>query len=90
MTFKKIKMLEYNKNLKSFSQKLRRDATETEQILWAHLRKNQVSGVRFYRQKPIGNYIADFYCPRAKLVIEVDGGQHFEEANEKYDQKRDE
>ncbi len=83
-------MLEYNKNLKPFSQKLRREATETEQILWAHLRKEQVLGVRFYRQKPIGNYIVDFYCPKAKLVIEIDGSQHFEEECEKHDKKRDE
>ncbi len=82
-------MLDYNKKLKPFAQKLRRDATEAEQILWVHIRKKQILGVQFYRQKPIGKYIADFYCPKAKLVIEVDGGQHFESTQEKSDQKRD-
>lgn len=42
------------------------------------MRRKQVCGVQFYRQKPIGKYIVDFYCPAKKLVIEIDGGGHFE------------
>ena len=52
--------------------------TNSEQMLWAHLRRKQLLGVQFYRQKPIGNHIVDFYSPKVKLVIEVDGSQHFE------------
>lgn len=52
--------------------------TDSEQMLWMHLRRKQLLGVQFYRQKPIGNYIVDFYAPRVKLVIEVDGSQHLE------------
>jgi len=54
------------------------DLTDAEQRLWARLRRKQILGVQFYRQKPIGNYIADFYAPAAQLVVEVDGSQHFE------------
>ena len=50
----------------------------------------QLKGVQFYRQKPIGNYIADFYCPKAKLIIEIDGSQHYEEKGIKKDKIRDE
>ena len=50
--------------------------TNSEQVLWERLRRKQVLGVQFYRQKPIGSYIVDFFAPKAKLVIEVDGSQH--------------
>lgn len=46
-------------------------------------------GYQFYRQKPIGNYIVDFYCPRAELVIELDGGQHYTEEGNARDRDRD-
>lgn len=51
--------------------------TDTEQLLWSRLRNKKILGLRFYRQKPILNYIVDFYCPAANLVIECDGVQHF-------------
>lgn len=63
--------------------------TETEILLWSRIRKKQILDFQFYRQKPIGNYIVDFYCPKAKLVLEVDGGQHYEEDNIQKDAKRD-
>ena len=63
--------------------------TEAEQLLWMHLRRKQVRGVQFYRQKPIGNYVVDFYAPRAKVVIEVDGSQHLQPDAAKADAKRD-
>ena len=55
--------------------------TDAEQKLWFHLRRKQILDIVFYRQKPIGNYIVDFYAPSQKLVVEVDGAQHFDEAN---------
>jgi very-short-patch-repair endonuclease len=47
--------------------------TDSERALWEMLRRKQVQSVQFYRQKPIGNYIVDFYAPKAKIVVEVDG-----------------
>ena len=66
---------------------LRKAATATERHLWRYLRDRQLAGFRFRRQVPIGNYIADFACLDAKLVIEVDGGQHL--AQRDYDARRD-
>jgi very-short-patch-repair endonuclease len=54
------------------------------------LRGKQIAGIQFYRQKPIGNYIVDFYAPKAKLVIEIDGSQHLEPHYAEKDQERDE
>lgn len=82
-------MLQYNKNLKGFSRRLRKGMTVTEQLLWSKLRRKQFKDLQFYRQKIIGNYIADFYCPKAKLVIELDGGQHYTIEGKKKDKKRD-
>jgi very-short-patch-repair endonuclease len=64
--------------------------TDAERLLWSKVRMRQLKDFIFYRQKPIGVYIADFYCPRAKLVIEVDGGQHFKDDNIEYDRLRNE
>ncbi len=50
--------------------------TEAEQALWFRLRRKQLRGVQFYRQKPVGPYIVDFYAAQGKLVIELDGSQH--------------
>ena len=54
---------------------LRKNMTHAESILWAHL-KTKPNGLKFRRQHPLGNYIADFYCHKLKLVIEVDGSIH--------------
>ena len=59
-------------------------------LLWSKLRGKQLKGYQFYRQKIIGKYIADFYCPKSKLVIEVDGGQHYSAEGKEKDKKRDE
>jgi very-short-patch-repair endonuclease len=64
--------------------------TDAEKYLWSRIRIKQLNGYWFYRQKPVGEYIADFYCPKAKLVVEVDGGQHFSEETAEYDKIRDE
>ena len=53
--------------------------TDAEIALWVKLRRKQLHGLQFYRQKPLGNCIVDFYCPAAQLVIEIDGGQHYKE-----------
>ena len=70
-------MLSYNKKLKQLSRTLRINIIDAEKLLWSKIRGKQLKGLQFYRQKIIGNYIADFYCPKSKLVIEVDGGQHY-------------
>lgn len=82
-------MLSYNKGLKCFSQQLRKNMTEAERRLWCHIRGKQLKEYQFYRQKIIGNYIVDFYCPKAKLVIELDGGQHYSEGGKEKDKARD-
>ncbi len=83
-------MLSYNGNLKQYSRQLRENMTDTERNLWAKIRMKQLKGYQFYRQKPIGDYIVDFYCPKAKLVIEVDGSQHFSDEMTEDDKIRDE
>ncbi|MFZ2406772.1 MAG: endonuclease domain-containing protein [Methylobacter sp.] len=82
-------MKHYNPKLKEHSRTLRTNMTDAEQLLWYHIRRKQIQGVQFYRQKPLLEFIVDFYCPAAKLVIELDGGQHFEEEHQAKDQSRD-
>ena len=82
-------MLSYNKNLKQYSRTLRRNMTDVEKLLWSRLKGKQLKGFQFNRQKPIGNYIVDFYCLPAKLVIEVDGGQHYTSDGKEKDRVRD-
>jgi very-short-patch-repair endonuclease len=62
--------------------------TDSEQALWARLRGKQLKDIQFYRQRPIGKAIVDFYAPKAKLVVEVDGSQHFTPDNTQKDEKR--
>src|SRR5215470_7313385 len=70
------------------SKDLRKNMTQAEKILWMHLKKG-VRGLKFRRQHRIGNYIADFYCHKIKLVVEIDGLIHQDEAIKIYDAKRD-
>ncbi len=51
--------------------------TDAERLLWSRIRRKQLKDCQFYRQKVVGNYIVDFYCPKSNLVIELDGGQHY-------------
>ena len=81
-------MLSYDKQLKALSQHLRKKMTDAENMLWLKLRRKQLKGYPFYRQKIIGKYIVDFYCPKANLVIELDGGQHYSEAGQAKDRAR--
>src|SRR5215469_6914062 len=55
---------------------LRKKATEPERILWRHLRNRNFAGYKFRRQHPFDDYVLDFYCPSAKLAVELDGGGH--------------
>ncbi|OGQ26182.1 MAG: hypothetical protein A3B79_00430 [Deltaproteobacteria bacterium RIFCSPHIGHO2_02_FULL_50_15] len=82
-------MLLYRRDLKQRARHLRNHMTESERLLWSRLRKKQILGVQFYRQKPMGDYIVDFYAPKVKLVIEVDGSQHLEEDHIERDKRRD-
>ena len=63
--------------------------TDAEKLLWSRLRGKQLKDAQIYRQRIIGNYIVDFYCPKASLVIEVDGGQHYSREAGREDQVRD-
>jgi very-short-patch-repair endonuclease len=83
-----LNLLPYDRRLKQAARRLRREMTDAEKYLWSRLRGKQILGVQFYRQKPIGSYVVDFFGPAAKLVIEVDGSQHFEQVPRHYDQVR--
>ena len=63
--------------------------TDAEKMLWLKLRGKQLKGYPFYRQKIIGKYIVDFYCSKANLVIELDGGQHYLKTGQEEDKTRD-
>ena len=67
------------------AQELRRNLTPAEHILWAHLRNGQMSGIKFRRQHPLGRYIADFYCHKARLIIELEGDVHLNFDQKQYD-----
>ena len=68
--------LAYNLKLKSNSRILRSNSTLSEVLLWRKLRAGSMMGFKFNRQKPLGNYIVDFYCKPLNLVIEIDGSSH--------------
>jgi len=81
-------MEDYDKNLTPRAQEMRRNATKQENHLWYDFLRRYPAHV--YRQRIIGEYIVDFYCPAAKLVIEVDGGYHLKPAQMEYDLERTE
>jgi very-short-patch-repair endonuclease len=83
------RIIKYDSGLKSFSRSLRKNMTEAEKRLWSRLRGKQIFDLQFYRQRPIGNFIVDFYCPDVKLVVEVDGSQHYSDSGLSHDFKRD-
>ncbi len=82
-------MLKYNKNNKQNARNLRKNMTDAERVVWSKIRKKQLLGVQFYRQKPIADFIVDFYAPSIKLVIEIDGSQHYEKEHLLRDKQRD-
>ena len=83
-------MLQYKPQLKTRARSMRTHLTDAEGRLWSRLRRKQISGIQFYRQKPIGNYIVDFYAPSVQLVVEVDGSQHFDTGQANHDAERTE
>ena len=83
---KETKFTGYNNKLKEKSRELRKNMTEQERRLWYCFLKDYP--IRIYRQRTIGNYIADFYCSKAKVVIEIDGSQHYTDEGMSYDEYR--
>ena len=81
-------LIVYHSTLKPRSRELRKHMTDAERHLWLYLRKKKVLDIQFYRQRPIGPYIADFYAPSVRLVIEVDGRGHAEKNQILYDSIR--
>ena len=80
----------YRQDLKKLARLLRQQMTDAELKLWSRIRRKQIFGVQFYRQKPLLDFIVDFYAPSVDLVIEVDGGQHLEPEQQRRDSLRDE
>ena len=74
----------------SKAQFLRRNETIAEKLLWEKLRNNQLGGLKFRRQHPVNIYIADFYCHKFKLIIELDGDYHDQEEQKQKDEVRTE
>ena len=71
----KRKPLPMNPDLKEYAVKMRKNQTDEEKKVWFQILKGRVP--KFHRQRIIGNYIVDFFCPKLKLIIEIDGYQHF-------------
>src|SRR5882672_1182802 len=69
--------------LRANARELRKNSTDAERILWSELRDHRLNGIGFRRQVPIKNYIVDFACHAAKLVVELDGGQHYSDKGER-------
>lgn len=79
-------MIPYKNSLNKNARSLRKNATKQENHLWYDFLSSYP--VKFRRQRPIGNYIADFYCDKAKLVVELDGSQHYYDEQMVYDAER--
>ncbi len=77
------------RTLKQHARQLRRNQTPWEVRLWSRLRRRQIAGVRFLRQKVIAGYIVDFYAPALNLAIELDGSQHYSGNQPVRDHRRD-
>jgi very-short-patch-repair endonuclease len=85
----KRSIIPYNPKLKELARRLRNDGTLGEVLLWKELNNKQMHGYDFHRQKPLLNYIVDFYCYELNLVIEVDGHYHNHEETYKLDLLRE-
>jgi very-short-patch-repair endonuclease len=83
---KRRKIIPYNPALKEKARYLRNNSTLSEVLLWKHLKGKQMCGFDFHRQKPLDNYIVDFFCNELMLAIEIDGDSHI--GKEKYDEIR--
>ena len=85
----KRKLIPYNQNLKQLARNLRNDSTPGEVLLWKELSNKKMHGFDFHRQKPLLNYIVDFYCYELRLIIEIDGRYHDNEEQYKLDITRE-
>ena len=86
MKKKNMVIIPVNSELDKYAKNLRKNMTKEEKTIWYDF-LNRITP-RFHRQKIIGNYIVDFYCPKLKIVIEIDGVQHYNVANSVYDNER--
>jgi very-short-patch-repair endonuclease len=84
----KRKIIPYKPYLKELARNLRNNSTLSEIILWKNIKGKQMLGYDFHRQKPLGNYIVDFFCNELMLAIEIDGSSHHWEGVYEKDQKR--
>jgi len=82
-------MLHYNKKLQPLARALRKNMTDAEKLLWSRVSRKRFPGYQFYRQRIIGDYIVDFYCHAAGLVVEIDGGKHYYGKLQESDKGRD-
>jgi very-short-patch-repair endonuclease len=78
-----------SETLKTYARTHRKNPTEAEKIFWTAVRRNELDGLKFYRERVFIKYIADFYCPELKLVVEIDGPIHDKPENQEYDRLRD-
>ena len=83
------KFLYNNKTFRDRRRELRNNQTHAEKLLWKHIFRNKVFGLRFLRQYGVGPYILDFYCPKIRLGVELDGSIHKEKENKIYDKDRE-
>lgn len=83
-------MWEDNRSLRNFARKMRKEPTPAERRLWQLLRNRRLVGFEFRRQHPFGSYVLDYYCPAARLVIELDGDTHAAPAAQEQDARRTE
>ncbi len=83
---KRKTVIPYNQKLKELARHLRKSSTLSEVLLWSYLKRKQMMGYDFDRQKPIDNYIVDFFCNELMLAIEIDGSTHNYKSEE--DRKR--
>jgi very-short-patch-repair endonuclease len=86
---KKDPVWQVTRTMRSRARSLRRDSTDAERRIWSALRAHRLDGAGFRRQTPIGPYVVDFVCEASKLIVELDGGQHFEAEQQKRDARRD-
>src|SRR3989344_1634308 len=82
-------IVQWGTSMRTLARELRQTMTEAEKILWKALRGNRLHGMQFYRQVAIDRFIVDFYCPRKRLAVEVDGGIHAEKYQKEHDSVRD-
>ena len=79
---------DHSRRLLHFARDLRRDQTDAERKMWSILRDRRFDGFRFRRQVPVAGYIVDYYCMRAGIVVELDGGQNLDPEHVRYDRDR--